>query len=352
MSKIEKIDKNFAVATDSTNSATVKYDVTKPPFSIHGVFAPTEQDAQFYRLPSAVATTVSPGVTSLSKHSAGGRIRFRTNSKYIAIEAKYGEIGRMPHFPLTGSAGFDLYADNEHLHTFVPPYDMNGKLFSEKTISGDITVDYTLNMPLYSEVKELYIILDKDAVVEAATPYANDKPIVFYGSSITQGGCASRPGTSYEAIVSRMLNLDYINLGFSGNALAEDEICDYINNLQMSAFVFDYDHNAPNTEHLRKTHEKFFKKIRKKHKDIPIICATMPIKSFYSTDIYERKEIIKTTVDNARNGGDSMVSYLDMHKFLEQNKVHEIASVDCVHPNDVGFLFMAEAITKELKKFY
>ncbi len=351
MSKIEKIDKNFEVKTEVANTETVKYDITKPPFSIHGVFTPTKEDGQFYRVPSSVAKTVSPGVASLSKHSAGGRIRFRTDSKYIAIEAKYGEIGRMPHFPLTGSAGFDLYANKQHLHTFIPPYDFSEKLFSEKELLGDIAIDYTLNMPLYSEVKELYIILDKDAKIEAASPYANDKPIVFYGSSITQGGCASRAGTSYEAIVSRALNLDYINLGFSGNALGEDEMCEYINNLEMSAFIYDYDHNAPNTEYLKATHEKFFKKIREKHKDIPIICATMPIKASRIDDIYKRKEIIMATVDNAVLDGDKNISYIDMHGFLTEKGVHEIASVDGVHPNDIGFLFMAEAIIKELNKY-
>ena len=87
-------------------------------------------------------------------------------------------------------------------------------------------------------------------MLKDAPEYRIKKPVVYYGSSITQGGCASKPGSSYESILSRRFDCDYINLGFSGTAKGEDEIVDYIKGLEMSVFVMDYDHNAPTTEHL------------------------------------------------------------------------------------------------------
>ena len=118
--------------------------------------------------------------------------------------------------------------------------------------------EITINFPLYSSVADLYIGLDETAVLKKSLGYKHKKPIVFYGSSITQGGCASRPGNAYESIISRALQTDYINLGFSGNAKAEDEIAQYIKDLDMSVFIYDYDHNAPNLKHLEDTHQRMF----------------------------------------------------------------------------------------------
>lgn len=210
-------------------------------------------------MPENIARGVSEGVYVLHSNTAGGRVRFVTDSPYIAIYAKMDGLGKMPHFALTGSIGFDLYVDNYYTNTFVPPFDIKDGYESifefEKKEQREITIDF----PLYSNVNELYIGLQEDSFLAEAKPYKNVKPIVYYGSSITQGGCASRPGMSYQAIISRIFNYDYINLGFSGSAKAEDEMIEYIKNLDMSIFVYDYDHNAPTVEHLKKTHEKMFK---------------------------------------------------------------------------------------------
>ena len=190
--------------------------------------------------------------------------------------------------------------------------------------------------------------MDEGAKLESPTPYKYEKPIVFYGSSITQGGCASRPGTVYSAILSRKYDFDYINLGFSGCARGEKEMAEYIAGLDMSVFVYDYDHNAPSAEYLKQTHEPFFKIIREKHPDIPIICMTMP----NPNPIWEpekRKEVIKATVDNARARGDKNVYYIDMSGYLEKHDVLNESIVDAAHPNDLGFYFMSLAVEEVLK---
>ena len=170
---------------------------------------------------------------------------------------------------------------------------------------------------------------------------------MYYGSSITQGGCASRPGMSYQAIVSRRFDYDYINLGFSGNAKAEDTIIDYIKNLDMSIFIYDYDHNAPTVEHLANTHEKMFKAIREAHPNLPIIMMSRP--KFKLTDLEEQRlEIIKTTYNNAIASGDKNV-YLITGKELTALCGNE-GTVDNCHPTDFGFASMAKAVGDVIEK--
>jgi hypothetical protein len=123
--------------------------------------------------------------------------------------------------------------------------------------------EITVFLPLYGDVADIEIGLPEDAEVYKHTVYKHDLPVVFYGSSIIQGACASRAGRAYQSIISRKYDFNYINLGFSGAARAEDIIVDSMAGLEMSAFVSDYDHNAPNHEHLKNTHHRMYKKYAK-----------------------------------------------------------------------------------------
>ncbi len=349
MRKIEEIDKNFAVKKVVIKEGTRIYNVCELPFSIHGVFSPSDKLESFHRMDPIVAKDISDGVNALNTNCAGGRVRFKTDSSYIAVKAVMGEIGKLPHCALTGTSGFDLYSGTEHITTFQPMFNITDEVFGEYIREDCGLKEYTLNFPLYSAVKELYVILDGDAVLERAEPYQNGKPMVFYGSSITQGGCASRPGTSYPSVISRRFDLDYINLGFAGNARGEEAMADYIAGLDMSIFVYDYDHNAPTVEHLDNTHEKFFKIIRNAHPDIPVICMTRPFPC--PDDYIERKRIVKKTVLNARANGDKNIYFIDMAEYFSKKGVLNEATVDKCHPNDLGFFVMAEAIENTMKEF-
>lgn len=348
MSRISEIDKNFVVQSTNDREDTVYFKATDPRFEINGVFY---EDGKFRRLPETVAKETSWGVLGLSVHTAGGRLRFKTNSKYIIIKATLCEVGKMPHFALTGSAGFDLYEKGEngqeYVKTFVPAFDITDTIDGAYDFADDKEREITINFPLYSGVVELYIGLQKGAAIDLPTPYKNEKPVVFYGSSITQGGCASRAGTSYQGFISRRLNLDFVNLGFSGSAKAEDTIAEYIANLQMSAFVYDYDHNAPDTDHLEATHEKMFKKIREANPSLPIIIMPRP-KFRLSSEEEKRFEIIKKTYQNAVDAGDKNV-YLLTGKELMALAGDE-GTVDNCHPTDFGFASIAKAVGDLIEK--
>jgi len=335
---ITDIDVNLKVETEIQKEGIKFLNCTTPPFKIYGVF---RENGRFRRIPEKVAESVSDGVLFLHTDTAGGRIRFKTNSPYVAIICDNGKrIRRMSHFAFTGSAGLDLYADNVFVKTFIPHISTENKFESIIEMGEKKERDITINLPLYSGVAELYIGLDSDSYVKEPTPYKNDKPIVYYGSSITQGGCASRPGMSYESIISRRFNCDFINLGFSGNAKGEVEITDYIKNLEMSLFVYDYDHNAPDADHLRDTHEKMFLAIREKHPTLPIVMATSP--KFAPNDQFQlRRDIIHTTYKNALARGDRNVYFIsgqDLMQYCEND-----GTVDGTHPTDFGFYSMAKA---------
>ncbi len=343
MSDISKVDKNFKVDTKISAEDIEFINADSEVFEIFGIF---KADGMYRRLPESVAKNVSPGVHGLHAHTAGGRVRFLTDSPYVAINVKMGDIGKMPHFALTGSAGFDLYVDNKYCKSFVPPFDISEGYESIVNFFDSNLREITINFPLYSEVKELYIGLKKGSVIKKAKRYKNEKPVVYYGSSITQGGCASRPGSSYQAIVSRKLNLDFVNLGFSGSAKAEDEIVEYIKNIPMSVFVYDYDYNAPDASYLKATHEKMFKAIREAQPELPVI---MMVRPSFSIDCErdERYGIIKTTYENALKKGDKNVYFID-NKELTKLCLDE-GTVDNCHPTDLGFYSMAEAVYEVMR---
>lgn len=341
--KISEIDTNFKVDTKLNISDVVFFDVKNDPFTVFGVFY---ENGKYRRMSEDVAKSVSDGVHWLHSNTAGGRVKFKTNSPYVAISTKMSNVGKMPHFALTGSSGFDLYVNEKYRASFVPPFELNDGYEGVIQLGDKKMREITINFPLYSDVNELYIGLSDSAKIEKTDGYKLNKPIVYYGSSITQGGCASRPGNAYEAIVSQKLSVDHINLGFSGNAKAETEISDYICSLDMCAFVYDYDHNAPTVEHLEATHERMFKEIRQAKPSLPIIMMSRP-KYDLNSDEKKRLEIIKRTYENAKAGGDNNVYLIDGRTLMKL--CHNEGTVDNCHPNDLGFFSMARAVIKVIK---
>ena len=344
MKSITDVDKNFNVETKIERDNIAFYNPQNTPFEIYGVFY---ENGKFRRMPEEVAKSVNEGVKLLHSNTAGGRIRFKTNSSYVAIVAKMDGLGKMPHFAFTGSIGFDLYVGDKYCKSFMPPFDITDGYESCIDFADKSMREITINLPLYSNVNQVYIGLEKDCVIQSPTPYKNEKPVVFYGSSITQGGCASRPGTCYQGHLSRRFNIDYINLGFSGSARGEDVMADYIKNLDMSLFVYDYDHNAPDVEHLRKTHEKMFKTIRQQNPDLPVIMLSRPVYSLKEDEV-ERRNIVETTYKNAVANGDKNVFFLDGPQLMSLCKNE--GTVDNCHPTDFGFASMAQAIGDLIEK--
>lgn len=352
---ISEIDQNLKVETDINETDIVWLDVKKAPFAICGICYDGNL-GRYTRMPQGTAERVSPGVAELNFHTAGGRVRFRTNSSFIGIRAVMETNGLMPHITLAGQSGFDLYRrkDGEDreifCHTFMPPMGMRTGYSSSFAADGQMA-DYTIHFPLYDGVKEFYIALKKDAVLLEAESYQGTAPVVYYGSSITQGGCASRPGNSYQAMISRRMNQDHINLGFSGNGKAEPVMRQYLAGLTMSAFVCDYDHNAPDADHLQKTHLLLYREIRAVHPDIPYIMISAPDILRDPGTYKKRRDVICQSYQTALEEGDSNVYFIDGAE-LFAGEDWDACTVDGTHPNDLGFFRMAQRIETELRKAF
>jgi len=350
--RIEQLDENLRIDTDITEPDLIWFDVLQSPFSLHGVFYDKKQGC-FVRMPGEVAQTVSEGVAKLSQFTAGGRVRFRTDSSCIAIRAELTNKAVMPHMTLIGQSGFDLYhkipetGKDTYLCSFKPPAGVTTGYSSLAYITGDLR-DYTINFPLYAGVNALYIALKKGSILEAPTPYYHKLPIVYYGSSITQGGCASRPGNSYQAIISRRMDTDHINLGFSGNGRAQQEMARYLASMKMSVFVCDYDYNAPTLEYLWQTHKPLYQTVRDAQPNLPIILISAPTVIKDPEKFVERRNVIRATYEWAVEHGDRNVYYIDGEE-LFSGECWDSCTVDGVHPNDFGFYRMAMRIEKTIK---
>ncbi len=342
-------DKNLIIETSIGEEDVVFYDVREEPFNVYGLYN-YKNEEQFKRLPDEIGLNVNPGVSTLYLNTAGGRVRFCTDSQYVAIKAEMPSMRQMTHMAFVGSAGFDLYLDSPEagisrfFGSFRPSIHAKEGFEAKVKFATRKKRWITINFPTYSPVKNLFIGLQKDASVGSGARYRSELPLLYYGSSITQGGCCSRPGNAYEAIISRDLDLDFINLGFSGNGKAEQLIADYMAKLPMLAFICDYDHNAPNTEYLRNTHCNLYRTIREKNPDLPYIMVSRPddLSRGYELRLNNR-DVVIDTFRYARQQGDKNVYYLDGSEIF-RGYHEDQCTVDGVHPNDMGFALMAEAI--------
>lgn len=345
MKNIEKIDKNFKAQLPVFEGMKT-YDIHSAPFSVYGL---KYGERGFYRMDIQVADRVSEGVSALNFNTSGGVLRFRTDSVKITLTAELPSLCLMTHMPLTGSSSFSIYCNGEFCGVFRAPSveEYEGK-WSSTLYLPEGNKDVMIFFPLYNNVKEVYVSLEEKASVSQGDKFQDSAPVVFYGSSITQGGCASHPGNAYPNLIMRCLNREIINLGFSGSCKAEYEMCEYIAGLPMSLFIYDYDHNAPTPEFLEATHERFFKQLRRLRPELPVVMISVADRHF-GNEVEKRKEIIKRTYENAVKGGDKNVYFLDGQCFYDEIGLDK-ATVDTCHPNDLGFYAFYKNISEFIKE--
>lgn len=351
VSKIAQIDKNFAAEKLVEEGEKAYYSLPHPDFSLYGVRY-DEERKRFVRMDVSVAEKVSEVLSQLAQRASGGRIAFATDSTLLTISATYEDFCNMPHMPLSGSSGFSLFEEGEDgwrfVKSFAPqPWETNA-FTAETALQGGRMRKYLLYFPLYNEVNTLSIGLTKGAGVQRIYPYREIAPILYYGSSITQGGCASRPDTCYPAIISKKNAIDYINLGFSGNAKGETIIAEYLAGIDCSLFVCDYDHNAPSTDYLQNTHYAFYERYRALRPHTPILFLTKPDLDG-GEEGKEREQIIRATYKKAKKAGDKRVYFLSGRHFYK-GEDRGVFSVDGCHPTDFGFQRMAAEIYKKIIK--
>lgn len=286
----------------------------------------------------------------LATRTTGARAAFRTDSENIKIEMKLKTLEHdvgMSRFACSSAAVYTGKGERlSYKGLAVPGFDdMTGDIIFTK---DNKTEDVMIFFPRNEIVEDIIITLDDGAKVLPPTPYKYEKPVIFFGSSITEGGHAALVTNAYTALLSRWLDFEYYNFGLSGSCVGQLVIAEYICSLNPSVFVYDYDHNAYNAEHLEETHEPFFKFIREKKPDLPVIFMSAP--NFdHMPEAVKRREIIKRTYENAKAGGDENVYFIDGEDFFGEEE-RQFCTTDTVHPNDYGFHKMARVIEPVLKK--
>ncbi len=319
------------------------------PFKVSGVPF-FEENKKLVRLPDDLIDQL-PHLKHLGRRCPGARVAFKTNSPTFSVKVVLKT--------LTADVGMSLYAcqsaqimvgerENARYLGVVNPPDYNTLVFERSFDKSSELEQITVYLPRNEQVDRIDITVEDGAIVTEPTPYKYKKPIVFYGSSITEGGCCCNVTNAYNAILSRWLDFDYYNLGFSGSAKGELAMADYINTFDMGAFVYDYDHNAPTVEHLANTHKPFFDRIREAHPDIPILMMTRPAEIYYD-EFKARREVVRATYDAAVAAGDKNVYFIDGETFYGETD-RNLCSIDGGHPNDLGFFRMACVIRPTLEK--
>ena len=350
---IEKLDPDMAVRDVDADVAW--YDASALTIEGRGWDA-SETESPYDRLPARAREAIRPEVWNLSRHSAGLSVRFETDAPEISARWRLvNESLAMDHMPATGVSSVDLYLDRagagpawwlgtgRGVQSVDPSAVLVGQLSGQRQ-------RFLLNLPLYNGVERVEIGISPNASIWPA-PRHTGRPVVFYGTSIVQGGCASRPGMAYPSIIARSLDIETINLGFSGNAHMEPEIARLLAELDARAFVLD---PLPNMRGamIDERALPFVQTLRAAHSDTPIVmmeCYPRQNHPFVAESrrvCDEKAKAFRAVYDRQRSAGDESLYWLDAADLIGSDGE---GTVDGSHPNDLGFHRMARVTSALLK---
>ncbi|MBP5621399.1 MAG: SGNH/GDSL hydrolase family protein [Thermoguttaceae bacterium] len=329
------------------------YDATQWPVENKGW---NDVARYFDRLPSRSEGTVTNSVWAMSRFSAGEIVRFRTNADTIKVRYKlFSSELDYPHMPATGVSGFDLYAFDEDSGRWLwVACNYPGKQEDGFTWISGIerkTRDFIVYLPLYNGVDALSIGVPEDAEFTAMSP-RSEKPIVYYGTSIAHGGCASRPGNCYTAMLDRRLGVPVLNLGFSGAACMELPVAELLAEIDAEIYVLD---SLPNMtpEMVAERALPFIKKIRESRPNVPILlvedrCLSNTWILPAQQDFHKRNHAELKKVYDELKADDPNLYYLSADALLGEDLDYD-ATMDSSHPNDLGMWRQCNALESALR---
>lgn len=346
------------VAT-SVTAQTTWYDPMQNEYDVIQNQAFTSEIKGYMRLPKRAEGKVRTPVWGLARQSAGLSITFFSNSP--KIEVRYTTLDKnyaMNHMPATGKSGVDLYRiDQDGVWDYVAPSrysfgeNVSYRYNDMPNSSRQLGYEYRLYLPLYNGIEKLEIGVDEGSYFRFV-PTSVEKPIILYGTSIAQGGCASRPAMAWGTIMQRSLDLPVVNLGFSGNGPMETEVLDFIVETDARLFILDCYPNM--TGMLQNVYPRTLaavKQIRAKH-DEPILIVEH---AGYSDDVvHSGKRAIVDSVNMAakraykelKDGGVKNLYYLTR----EELALTQDMTVDGTHPTDLGMQQQAVAVEKKVRE--
>lgn len=311
----------------------------------------------FYdRLPARAESQVQSSVWRLSRDSAGLRVRFVTDATKVAVRwSLRNKSLEMPHMPASGMSGVDLYVKDKGGWYWLGAAHPSQWPTNEAVLISGLKAskrECALYLPLYNGVTEVKLGVAGGSMLEPAGSADAAKPVVFYGTSIVQGGCAARPGMAYPAILGRRLDCPTINLGFSGSAVCEPELAGLLAELNPSVYVLD---PLPNmSEELVATRmESFVNTLRQAHPVTPIVLVENIEYAngrfvAQTSERFDRKNLkLREIYRRLIQAGQRKLYYVEAKKLIGQDGE---ATVDGVHPTDLGFIRMADAMEPALRR--
>lgn len=319
--------------------------------------ATTHTLTRYERLPDSLEHISRAPLWELGRNSAGLAVRFRSNSTRIAARWEVRSNMSMSHMTATGVKGLDLYCLLNGRWAFAGSGRPQGKSNEAVLVANMIPEEreYMLYLPLYDGITSLEIGVDTLSMLEqpAVRLPMNKEPIVFYGTSILQGGCASRPGMAHTNILSRWLNRECINLGFSGNGQLDLEIAEVMAAVDASAYVLDFVPNAT-VEQINERAEKFYRILRSKHPRTPILFVEDPIFTHTPFDtkmareVREKNEALTALFRSLLQRGEKNIYFLSSEDIIGRDGE---ATVDGIHFTDLGFMRYARVLYPLLRRF-
>lgn len=309
-------------------------------------------EKNYARFPAKYKGRLRDKVWDLGQHSAGISIRFRTNSPTIIVRWTLINNSSLTHMPDTGVKGVDMYAFQQdhwqYVQTGFPRHKENEYIMLEH---GDgLSREYLLNLPLYDGVESVHIGVESDAeITKPADPHLlSEKPVVYYGTSIAQGGCASRPGLAFTNILSRSLNRSFVNFGFSGNGNIETSVGEAMCEIDAALYVIDCNPNTK-TELIYDRTMSLVAMLKKNKSKTPVLLVGgFPDESRFfnpasgvNQDIAEKQKELRRAYDALRKSGVSEIYFKKGDNLVGTD--HE-GTVDGIHPNDIGMMRIAYAL--------
>lgn len=306
-----------------------------------------ETETPFVRLPKRAQELVTEKVWVQAQYSAGLAVRFTSNS--TKIHAKWPAGAQLRNMPAIGVSGLDLYVNdpkgaekNQWTWVGVGKPDNGLTIGTIATFPTSEEREFILFLPLYSVCSSLEIGVEPGSTFSQPVTTRTQKPIVFYGTSIVQGGCASRTGMAHTSILRRWLNHEVINLGFSGSGSMEIEMADLLGELDASVFVID---TLPNTTtaQMKERYVPFINRLREHKPNVPLVL----VGHIMGDNLPDRNEQMELAIAELESAGLKNFVYIPGRELIAGQ---EEATVDGVHPTDLGFLRMAEVHYPVLKE--
>lgn len=344
-------------------NAQASNDVTADTIEYHDghlfdIIGKYHHEKNYVRFPERFKNTLRDKVWNLAQNSAGMGIRFRTNATTIRVRWTLKNDAHLRHMPDTGVKGVDLYAFNGKTWQYVLTGFPSGKN-NEYTLLADgdgVAREFLLNLPLYDGVESVEIGINASAeITKAQTRLLLDhKPVVYYGTSIAQGGCASRPGLAFTSIMAREMNVPFINLAFSGNGTIETTVGEGMTEIDAALYVIDCNPNT-DAELIYDRTLALVQQLRKARPDVPILLVEnyLSDRGHFSpsdgvhTRVKNKQRELRRAFDDLRKMGIDQLHYRKGDGLIGYDRE---GTVDGVHPNDLGMMRIAKALLPTIKK--